>query len=169
VTTKTLPSATAMIKFPRHIFNVRPAAHGNRYKANVAGAALIYRWLSPPIAVSHSYENNSSKRPKTRLSTNDSRKSFKCLSELHPSTTRKALRELNPREWGSAIAIECVDNVPQVYSCRSNPGLFTMRGSTLRKLDSLGYCSKFVVSTGHPRREIDEFEKLAYASRESLQ
>jgi hypothetical protein len=26
-----------------------------------------------------------------------------------------------------------------------------------------------VVSTGHPRREIDEFEKLAYASRESLQ
>jgi hypothetical protein len=41
--------------------------------------------------------------------------------------------------------------------------------STLRKLDSLGYCSKFVVSTGHPRREIDEFEKLAYTSRESLQ
>jgi hypothetical protein len=37
------------------------------------------------------------------------------------------------------------------------------------KLVSLGYCSKYVVSTGHPRPEIDEFEKLAYASGESLQ
>ena len=32
-----------------------------------------------------------------------------------------------------------------------------------------GYCSRFVVSTGHPRREIDEFAKLASASGESLQ
>jgi hypothetical protein len=39
--------------------------------------------------------------------------------------------------------------------------------STWRKLVSLGYCSKLVVSTGHPRREIDEFAKLASASRES--
>jgi hypothetical protein len=37
------------------------------------------------------------------------------------------------------------------------------------KLVSLGYCSKFVVSTGHPRREIDEFAKLASAFGESLQ
>jgi integrase len=41
--------------------------------------------------------------------------------------------------------------------------------STRRKLVSLGYCSKFVVSTGHPRREIDEFAKLASASGECLQ
>ena len=32
----------------------------------------------------------------------------------------------------------------------------------------MGYCSRFVVSTGHPRREIDEFEKLASAYAKSL-
>jgi hypothetical protein len=42
-------------------------------------------------------------------------------------------------------------------------------GVDLEKAASLGYCSKFVVSTGHPRREIDEFAKLACASGESLQ
>jgi pyrroloquinoline quinone biosynthesis protein B len=41
--------------------------------------------------------------------------------------------------------------------------------STLRKLVSSGCCCKFVVSTGHPRREIDEFAKLASASAELLQ
>ncbi len=41
--------------------------------------------------------------------------------------------------------------------------------STWRKLVSLGYCSNFEVSTGHPRREIDEFAKLASASGEPLQ
>ena len=41
--------------------------------------------------------------------------------------------------------------------------------STRRKLVSLGYCSRFVVSTGHPRREIDQFAKPACASGESLQ
>jgi hypothetical protein len=33
----------------------------------------------------------------------------------------------------------------------------------------LGFCSTFVVLAGHPRREIDEFAKLASASGESLQ
>jgi hypothetical protein len=32
-----------------------------------------------------------------------------------------------------------------------------------------GIASSFVVSTGHPRREIDEIAKLAFASGESLQ
>ncbi len=41
--------------------------------------------------------------------------------------------------------------------------------STWRKLVSLGHCSTFVVSTSHPRRAIDEFTKLAFASGESLQ
>ena len=41
--------------------------------------------------------------------------------------------------------------------------------STWGKLVSLGYCSRFVVSTGHPRCEIDEFAKIASASKESFQ
>jgi hypothetical protein len=41
--------------------------------------------------------------------------------------------------------------------------------SKLRTLVSLGYCSKFVVSTVHPRREIGEFEKPVATSAESPQ
>jgi hypothetical protein len=38
--------------------------------------------------------------------------------------------------------------------------------STWRKPVSLGYCSRFMVSAVHPRRETDEFAKLASASGE---
>jgi hypothetical protein len=43
------------------------------------------------------------------------------------------------------------------------PGLFEMRGRRHEESSLLKYCSKFVVSTGHPRRVIDEFAKVASA------
>jgi hypothetical protein len=61
------------------------------------------------------------------------------------------------------------------HSCSSTVCLISARiihdawASTRRKLVSLGYCSRFVVSANHPRREIDKFAKPASASRESLQ
>ena len=41
--------------------------------------------------------------------------------------------------------------------------------SPWRKLVSFGFCSRFVVSAGHPRRETDEFAKQPSASGESIQ
>ncbi len=44
-----------------------------------------------------------------------------------------------------------------------------MRGVELEKACFIGVLLQFVVSKGHPRREINEFAKLASASGESLQ
>jgi hypothetical protein len=60
------------------------------------------------------------------------------------------------------------EKVKKLVFCGSRI-IYDAWASTLRKLVSLGYCSTFVVSTGHSRREFDELAKLASASKESLQ